>query len=121
MLPLALDSMFDLRRRRRGFNIGSRLVDEFLAKSSVAACHNFRDTAETIARVAFKMFLGVAADVTNWSDDGRQCSVVLAANENPFADFVELPAQYKDLVYCQMLCGVVRGALEMVCARAHVC
>ena len=105
----------------RGFNIGSRLVDEFLAKSSVAACHNFRETAETIARVAFKMFLGVAADVTNWSDDGRQCSVVLAANENPFADFVELPAQYKDLVYCQMLCGVVRGALEMVCyARACV-
>jgi hypothetical protein len=65
-------------------------------------------------QVAFKMFLGVSAEVTSWSDDSKQCSLILAAHDNPFAEFVELPPQYKDLVYCQLLCGVLRGALEMV-------
>jgi hypothetical protein len=34
--------------------------------------------------------------------------------DNPLADFVELPEEYKDLKYCNLLCGVIRGALEMV-------
>jgi hypothetical protein len=41
-----------------GFNIGVRLIDEFLAKSGVNNCSNFRETADVIAKVAFKMFLG---------------------------------------------------------------
>ncbi len=35
--------------------------------------------------------------------------------DNPLADFVELPEEYKgELKYSQLLCGVIRGALEMV-------
>lgn len=34
--------------------------------------------------------------------------------DNPLADFVELPEEYRDLKYCNLLCGVIRGALEMV-------
>lgn len=34
--------------------------------------------------------------------------------DNPLADFVELPEECKDLKYCNILCGVIRGALEMV-------
>ena len=30
------------------------------------------------------------------------------------ADFVELPMEYKDLKYSNILCGVISGALEMV-------
>ena len=37
---------------RRGYNIGIRLVDEFLAKAQIASCSNFMDTAEVIAKVA---------------------------------------------------------------------
>ncbi|RYY70466.1 hypothetical protein EON63_22575 [archaeon] len=44
---------------------GIRLVDEFLAKSNVSNCSNFRDTADVIARVAFKMFLGTVAIFTS--------------------------------------------------------
>lgn len=36
---------------RRGYNIGVRLVDEFLAKSSVSRCVDFRETADVIAKV----------------------------------------------------------------------
>ena len=34
--------------------------------------------------------------------------------ENPLAEFVELPPQYQGLNYSNLLCGVIRGALEMV-------
>lgn len=34
--------------------------------------------------------------------------------DNPLTDFVELPEQLQSLKYCNLLCGVVRGALEMV-------
>ena len=29
-------------------------------------------------------------------------------------DFVELPGELAALNYCQMICGIIRGALEMV-------
>lgn len=48
----------------RGYNIGVRLVDEFLAKSNVDKCNSFQDTCDVIAKVAFKMFLGINADGT---------------------------------------------------------
>ena len=39
-------------------------------------------------------------------------------DDNPLVDFVELPEGCQNLCYCQMLCGVIRGALEMVRTRA---
>ncbi|KAG5191179.1 putative transport protein particle component Bet3 [Tribonema minus] len=95
-----------------GYNIGVRLIDEFLAKSGTGACADLRDTAETIAKVAFKMFLGVVAEVANWNADGTAFSVVLY--DNPLIEFVELPPQHCELLYSNVLCGVIRGALEMV-------
>jgi hypothetical protein len=53
--------------------------------------------------------------VTNWTSDGKQFSLVF--EENPLADFVELPDDGRaqdELWYSNMLCGVIRGALEMV-------
>ncbi|GBF96278.1 trafficking particle complex subunit 3 [Raphidocelis subcapitata] len=96
-----------------GYNIGVRLVDEFLAKSKMGRCSSFREAAEVVGRQAFPMFLNVAANVTNWNTDGTECSLILA--DNPLADFVELPEEYKgELRYSGLLCGVIRGALEMV-------
>lgn len=34
--------------------------------------------------------------------------------DNLLTDFVELPEACEKLSYCQLLCGVIRGALEMV-------
>jgi hypothetical protein len=36
---------------RMGYNIGIRLIEDFLAKSSAPACTNFRDVAEMISKV----------------------------------------------------------------------
>ncbi|TFJ85696.1 hypothetical protein NSK_003203 [Nannochloropsis salina CCMP1776] len=95
-----------------GYSIGQKLVDEFLAKSGVGNCANFREVAETLAKVGFKMFLGVVVEVTAWNAEGTAFS--LQVYDNPLADFVELPPQYSGLVYSNILCGVIRGALEMI-------
>lgn len=42
----------------RGYNIGVRLIDEFLAKSGVGNCSNFRETADVIAKVSTRVALG---------------------------------------------------------------
>ena len=43
----------------------------------------------------------------------------LQLQENPITEFVELPEQYGSLAYNNMLCGVLRGALEMVQMRVE--
>ncbi len=98
-----------------GYSMGTRLVDEFLAKSQIRNCKNFKQTAELIARVGFKMFLGVEGNVKKTNDE---VSFVLQIPNNPLNDFVELPPKFrKKLIYCNVLCGVIRGALEMVQLR----
>lgn len=64
-------------------------------------------------QTGFKIYLGISPQVTNWSSDGKEFSLIF--DENPLAEFVELPEQFvNDLWYSNILCGVVRGALEMV-------
>jgi trafficking protein particle complex subunit 3 len=84
------------------------------------------------------MFLGVAPTVANWSADGKAFSLLL--EDNPLADFAELPEDAAaftpppaaspapgaaapataaapgatPLHFSNLLCGVLRGALEMV-------
>lgn len=126
-----------------------RLIDEFLAKAAIGQCSNFADTAEVISKVGFKMFLGITAEVRTCPANRRadlstpvavllmdvaihaRCcfgtQVVVGGShefslqlpENPLAEFVELPEQYGSLAYSNMLCGVLRGALEMVQMRVE--
>lgn len=63
-------------------------------------------------QIAFKMYLGVTPSVTNWSPAGDEFSLIL--ENNPLVDFVELPDNHSTLIYSNLLCGVLRGALEMV-------
>lgn len=100
---------------KMGYNIGMRLVEDFLAKSNTGRCGNFRDTAEMISKVGFKIFLNITPTVTNWTADNKQFSLLF--DENPLADFVELPDDGRaqdELWFSNILCGVLRGALEMV-------
>lgn len=67
------------------------------------------------SQIGFKMFLNITPSVTNWSADSKQFSLIF--EENPLADFVELPDDGRaseELWYSNILCGVLRGALEMV-------
>jgi len=52
--------------------------------------------------------------VSSWAADEKSFSLIF--DENPLADFVELPEEgpYEKIWYSNVLCGVIRGALEMV-------
>lgn len=70
-------------------------------------------------KIGFKVFLNVTPTVNNWTSDSKQFSLIF--DENPLADFVELPDDgraQEELWYSNILCGVLRGALEMVSREA---
>ena len=89
---------------KMGFNIGTRIVDEFFAKSPAGRglCKNFRETVDVIAKEGFKMFLGIQCDVVvipqtqgplsdSNPDGAQQREYSLVLRENPLSDFVVLP------------------------------
>uniref|UniRef100_A0A915IDT4 ATPase AAA-type core domain-containing protein n=1 Tax=Romanomermis culicivorax TaxID=13658 RepID=A0A915IDT4_ROMCU len=62
---------------------------------------------------AFKLYLGITPNVTNWTPAADEFSLVF--DSNPLTEFVELESDsHHQLRYSQALCGVLRGALEMV-------
>jgi hypothetical protein len=71
-----------------------------------------------VSQVGFKIFLNVTPTVTNWTSDNTQFSLIF--EENPLADFVELPDDGRaqdELWFSNILCGVLRGSLEMVSSQ----
>ncbi|XP_013362822.1 PREDICTED: trafficking protein particle complex subunit 3-like protein isoform X3 [Chinchilla lanigera] len=98
---------------KMGYGIGTRLVEDFLARSCVRRCHSYSEITHIIAEVAFKMYLGVTPSVTCNNSSKNEFSLIL--DKNPLSEFVEeLPAGRSSLCYCNLLCGIIRGALEMV-------
>lgn len=98
-----------------GYNIGVRLIEDFLARSGTGRCTNFKDTAEMISKVGFKMFLNITPQIDNWTPDNKQFSLIF--DDNPLTEFVELPDDgraARELWYSNILVGVIRGACEMV-------
>lgn len=82
---------------------------------------------EIIFKVGFKSFLNITPAVTHTASAPRPnssqqqgtvagSSFVLTLEENPLTEFVELPEEALEggLWFSNVLCGVLRGALEMV-------
>lgn len=96
---------------RIGYNMGVRLIEDFLARTSSPRCLDMRDTADKIQQ-AFRMYNNIQPTIANWSAAGDEFSLVF--DTNPLSEFVELPADLTNLRYSGILCGCIRGALEMV-------
>lgn len=95
----------------RGYNIGLRIVEDFLAKTAIPRCLDFKDVSERI-QSAFRLYLGITPTIANWSQANDEFSLVL--DNNPLAEFAELPDHLINLRYSNILPGIIRGALEMV-------
>jgi len=96
---------------RMGYNIGIRIIEDFLARTNFPRCTDLRDGADKIQQ-AFKMYLGVSPSIANWSSGNDEFSLMFEST--PFAVFVELPDSCANLKYSNILPGVIRGACEMV-------
>ncbi|CAF0835195.1 unnamed protein product [Brachionus calyciflorus] len=98
-----------------GHNMGVRMIEDFLARNpQIGRCSDLRETAEVLSKQAFKMFLGIQPQVTNWNSTFDEFSLII--DPNPLTEFVEFPddGKYDNLCYSQIICGAIRGALEMV-------
>lgn len=93
-----------------GYNMGLRLVEEFFAKSYISQCVDFAQTVQVIAKVAFDMFLGVEATCSSSHYDDKTFFIVF--RQNPLLEYVAIPPGYDDLIYCNVICGVIAGALR---------
>lgn len=96
---------------RMGYNIGLRLIEDYLAKSNTPRCRDLKDVADKIQH-AFQLYLNVMPSIDNWSQANDEFSIILY--NNPLTEFVELPDSLQDMNYLNILPGVIRGALEMV-------
>ncbi|XP_038117723.1 trafficking protein particle complex subunit 3 isoform X2 [Culex quinquefasciatus] len=96
---------------RIGYNMGMRLIEDFLSRTSSPRCLDMRETADKI-QLAFRMYLNVQPTISNWAAAGDEFSLVF--DNNPLTEFVELPQDYQQLRYSAIICGCIRGALEMV-------
>lgn len=92
-----------------------------------------RIVIKALLQVGLKMFLGITGQVTDWDSEKKEFSLISfffyyssfslslifnVLEDNPLIEFVELPEQYNKLWYSNILCGVIRGALEMVRAAS---
>ncbi|PSR75395.1 hypothetical protein PHLCEN_2v9153 [Hermanssonia centrifuga] len=116
---------------KMGYNIGTRLIEDFLARSNIGRCADFREVGEVVAKVGFKSFLNISPVVTHGApqttapsptatatpqSNASGSSFTLTFDENPLAEFVELPEDALEggLWFSNVLCGVLRGSLEMI-------
>ncbi|KAN0060949.1 hypothetical protein ACQY0O_006683 [Thecaphora frezii] len=126
---------------KMGYNIGTRLIEDFLARTNLSRCSDFKEVGEVVSKVGFKIFLNITPNVTHLASSGPANATVsgeagaaatqagnvattsqggqefsLTFDENPLAEFVELPedARLGGLWFSNVLAGVLRGALEMV-------
>ncbi|KAF8586523.1 transport protein particle complex subunit [Ramaria rubella] len=126
---------------KMGYNIGCRIIEDFLARSGLGRCSDFREVGEVVAKVGFKAFLNITPAVTHSvpvasAPSSRPSSGINSASnptssgshftltleENPLAEFVELPDEALEggLWFSNVLCGVLRGALEMIQMQVEV-
>ncbi|KIY36012.1 trafficking protein particle complex subunit 3 [Cryptococcus gattii E566] len=107
----------------RGYNIGTRLIEDFLARTGLQRCQSFSETAEVMSKVAFRSFLAITPTVSfppptqqPTNNLGQSSDFILTFDENPLAEFAELPPDAREggLWFSNVLCGVIRGVLEMI-------
>jgi len=112
---------------KMGYNMGTRLVEDFLARSGTGRCADFREVGDVLAKVAFKAFLNISPQISHIVSPNPSVSpeFSLFFDVNPLAEFVELPEDACGILsgasgsagglwFSNVLCGVVRGALEML-------
>lgn len=64
-------------------------------------------------KAAFRMYLNLYPIITNFSEENKEFSIIF--EETPLGDYVDLmESDHPKIYYANVLCGVIKGALEMV-------
>ena len=93
-----------------GYNMGKRLVDDLIddfQRSPDAADQN--KLMEKIIKQIAQYYLGIVGNYNQVSEKEFH----LIFRENPISFYVELPESLSNLCYSNIICGIIRGALEI--------
>ena len=77
------DRVFEANKKldEMGHAMGCRLIEDFLAKTNARKCLSFKESAETVALVGFKMFVNLECSFENWNyDETRSDAEVSSAS-----------------------------------------
>lgn len=55
------------------YNMGLRLIEDYLSKTHTRGIKSFQATCQNIATKALPMYTGVTASVENWNGDEQSC------------------------------------------------
>ncbi|SPO21590.1 probable BET3 - involved in targeting and fusion of ER to golgi transport vesicles [Ustilago trichophora] len=64
---------------KMGYNIGTRLIEDFLARTNLSKCSDFREVGEVVSKVGFKMFLNITPNVIHHQADDAASTTASAA------------------------------------------
>ena len=111
---------------KMGYNIGIRLIDDYLAKSRNPPAENFKEAVEVIC-LALDYYLKAKCNqpepIQNKEIGNNNISTPIEYSivffYNPLNNYVELPEKYKGLWYSNIICGAIRGALEAINIRVE--
>jgi hypothetical protein len=111
------DALFQMGKR-----IGIRIVDEFLAKTrGDVPCATLDEAVRTIATKALPMFFPGMEHSTRVDVLVPGEKFLLTLDARPLQGVAELPAPVRDhLWYCNVLCGAISSALNLVELNADV-
>ncbi|KAL0231987.1 hypothetical protein PCE1_002983 [Barthelona sp. PCE] len=101
-----------------GQNMGLRIVDDFLSHIVFERCSSFTETCQILVGSGFMYFFGVSGTILSWNEENSQCVFLL--KHNLLNNFVEIPAHLEGLKYNNMLCGVIKGALNAINFKVKV-
>lgn len=117
---------------RIGMNIGHRIIEDFLSKAMSVGAFGLNGTYPKgdlkciceYLKQAFRYYLSSSVVISIPSepiDQEQKEEAILTLDHNPFQQHVELPIHLKDgLIYSAVLCGIIRGSLEMLQISAEL-
>lgn len=97
-----------------GYNIGLRLIDDVIDNLNTDTRGDHERTPqqlmEELIRICLLNYLRITGiDIKLTAE--KEYSILFS--ENPLNLYVELPEKYKDLIYSNIICGILRGMLEV--------
>ena len=92
-----------------GYDIGKRLVDDLIDDFQRVDTSDQNKLMEKLICQLAQYYLGI---IGNYSQTGEK-EFHLIFTENPISLYVELPESLEGLCYSNVICGIMRGMLEI--------
>lgn len=92
-----------------GYDMGKRLIDDIIDDYQRKLDASSNKLMETLISQVSQYYLGIIGTITQTAEKEYH----LIFPENPISFYVELPESLNELCYSNIICGILRGLLEI--------